>query len=86
METELERVGDWARERIKAGQEPPWTYYKLMQLVDAIEGLSGRFTLPTEDLQRSPDSSESDPQPQAKVVSLDSIRPRPMQTPAESPN
>ena len=39
MQNQLDDIADWARRRIRAGEEPPWAYYKLMQLLDAIEGL-----------------------------------------------
>ena len=76
MKAELERISEWARDRIRAGQEPPWTYYKLMQLVDAIEGLREDDPL----TQRMADSLESrEPQDDvrrssAAVVSLDTFR------------
>ena len=31
---ELEICREWARERLKTGAEPPWSYYRLMQLVE----------------------------------------------------
>ena len=38
MQPDLDRIAEWARQRIRSGVETPWTYYKLMQLVDAVEG------------------------------------------------
>lgn len=81
MHTELERVSEWARERIRAGQEPPWTYYKLMQLVDAIESLRDEETTQRmESLLQSPERSLGDVRPQeAGVVSLNTFRRPPVQ-------
>lgn len=83
-DADLDRVAEWARDRIHAGQEPPWSYYKLMQLIDAVEGLKNDcpLILRTEDLPRAADTPESGPQLSGQVVALDSIRPRPPQTPA----
>lgn len=76
MQSELERVSEWARERIRAGQEPPWTYYKLMQLVDAIESLSDEAAKQRmESSLQSPERSQDDVRPQAAgIVSLDTFR------------
>lgn len=76
MQDELERVSEWARDRIRAGQEPPWTYYKLMQLVDAIESLRDPdATQRMENSLQSPERSQDDVRPQqAAVVSLDIFR------------
>lgn len=78
MDETLERVGDWARERIRAGQEPPWSYYKLMQLLDALEGLRGdnELTLRMASSLKSPELRDDDPQPTGQVLSLDALRPR----------
>jgi len=38
-DAELERVRRWAQSKLDAGQEPPWAWYRYMQLVDAINGI-----------------------------------------------
>lgn len=81
MQSELERVSEWARDRIRAGQEPPWTYYKLMQLVDAIESLRDPdATQRMENSLQSPERQDDAHQPAAGVVSLDTFR-RPLGSP-----
>ena len=77
MTNELERVAEWARDRIRSGLEPPWTYYKLMQLVDAIEGLreDGPTKQRMENSLRSHEQSRADaPQSPGQVVELDAFR------------
>lgn len=76
MQDTLDRVSDWARERIQAGQEPPWTYYKLMQLIDALEGLraDSAITPQMESLLRSPERSDSVRPQEAQIVDLDMLR------------
>lgn len=78
MEKTLESVQAWATERLRSGTEPPWSYYRLMQLLDAIAGLRD----PDADITRgySPQSeqrSESGPQREADIVQLDTVRRRP---------
>lgn len=36
---ELERVLAWAKSRLQGGEEPPWTFYELMKLAEALEAL-----------------------------------------------
>lgn len=76
MEQTLEEVADWARGRVQGGQEPPWTYYKLMQLIDAVEGLKGvpPGRLSTESSPQSPALPDSAPRPTGHVVELNSVR------------
>ena len=35
----LERAIEWADERLRSGTEPPWSYYRLMQLKEAATQL-----------------------------------------------
>lgn len=35
----MNTVRDWAKERLQSGMEPPWSFYRLMQAVDAIDNL-----------------------------------------------
>lgn len=37
--SELERVREWAIERLTTGNEPPWSWYQLMKLREASEAL-----------------------------------------------
>lgn len=34
---ELESVRHWALKKLSAGDEPPWVWYRYMQLADALE-------------------------------------------------
>lgn len=34
---ELKTVKAWAQSRINKGEEPPWSWYKFMQLIEALE-------------------------------------------------
>ena len=52
---ELERVRDWAIEKLTKGEEPPWSWYQHMKLREALDAiLAGmEVTRPMEDLQGS---------------------------------
>lgn len=76
MKDELDRIAEWARDRIRSGLEPPWAYYKLMQLVDAVEGL-GEDDPTRQRMENSLQSRErldAVPRPLGQVVSLDAFR------------
>lgn len=75
MEKTLADVQAWATERLRSGAEPPWSYYRLMQLVDALVGLRDPDGDLTKDhsLQSEPHSG-SDPRPAAPIVRLDDAR------------
>jgi hypothetical protein len=51
---ELERVRDWAIAKINEGSEPPWSWYQLMKLREAVEAILAGMavTQPMEDSQR----------------------------------
>lgn len=34
---ELERVREWANEKLAAGEEPPWAWYQYMKLTEALD-------------------------------------------------
>jgi hypothetical protein len=73
---DLKRAIDWANERLRSGAEPPWSYYRLMQLKEAaaelLEGM--RSTQPMEGSQESLPHSASEIQPSASVLQLDTAR------------
>lgn len=52
---ELERVREWAADRLTTGNEPPWVWYQLMKLREASEALMAGMdaTQPMADLQES---------------------------------
>lgn len=37
MEVKLRDVREWAKAKIRAGNEPPWTWYQYMKLIEAID-------------------------------------------------
>jgi len=40
---ELQRMLDWANQKIEAGEEPPWAWYQYMKLRETLEAiLEGR--------------------------------------------
>jgi hypothetical protein len=39
MRQELERVREWAIEKLTTGAEPPWSWYQHMKLREAIEAI-----------------------------------------------
>lgn len=39
MQAELERVRDWAKEKIRDGSEPPWAWYQYMKLVETTDAI-----------------------------------------------
>jgi hypothetical protein len=39
MRDELQKVRDWANEKIAAGQEPPWAWYQYMKLRETCDAI-----------------------------------------------
>jgi len=76
VKNQLIEIQDWAQERLRSGTEPPWNYYRLMQLIDAIENLdTGPIAAFTMDrLQQSESHTGTDHQPEGDVVRLDNVR------------
>ena len=37
MREELQKVRDWAANKIATGQEPPWAWYQYMKLCEAVD-------------------------------------------------
>lgn len=52
---QLKDVRQWAKDKIAGGQEPPWSWYQHMKLVDAIDAILGgaKCTITTENLPQS---------------------------------
>jgi len=51
---ELNRVREWAQEKISAGSEPPWAWYQYMKLIESVDAiLEGMAATTTENLQQS---------------------------------
>jgi hypothetical protein len=57
--SELERMRDWAAQRLSAGQEPPWDWYQLMKLREALAALiESEVQNATQPTEGRPESSE----------------------------
>ena len=76
IDTHLAAAIDWAEKRLRTGTEPPWSYYRLMQLKEAAtELLAGiESTSPTGHSQQSESHPESDRPQEAGIVRLDTAR------------
>ena len=86
MQPELERIRDWAKDKLQSGSEPPWAWYQYMKLCEVVEAiLAGMVvTIPA-------DSPQSD-QPPEKHLRLvddtdrqDNSQPRPAGLPVQMP-
>ena len=56
MRNELQRVRDWANERIKSGQEPPWAWFQYMKLRENIDQILVAMDSVTSSPQPAPHS------------------------------
>jgi len=54
--TELNRVRQWAHDKIQAGSEPPWAWYQYMKLIEAIDAIKDGMAATT--TENSPQSAE----------------------------
>lgn len=53
MKAKLEEVREWAKSKIASGAEPPWSWYQLMKLIEAVDTiLEGQACITTENSQR----------------------------------
>jgi hypothetical protein len=51
---ELQKVRDWADEKIATGAEPPWSWFRYMKLRETLdEIIAGMSVVKTESSQRS---------------------------------
>lgn len=51
---ELNRVREWAQEKIDAGSEPPWAWYQYMKLIETVRTiLDGMDATTTENSPQS---------------------------------
>ena len=37
---EMTKLKDWAQDRLREGGEPPWSFYFMIQLIEAVDVLS----------------------------------------------
>jgi hypothetical protein len=45
MREELEKIREWADSKIAAGSEPPFAFYRYMQLREAADAILGGFSM-----------------------------------------
>jgi hypothetical protein len=83
----LERSREWAKERLRSGTEPPWSYYRLMQLVDAVDSLlAGQSVVsPMDHLQQSEPTEGVAPPQEGNIYRLDAVQRHRAETPIQMP-
>ena len=67
MKQQLSRVRDWAHKKVRSGEEPPWSWYQYMKLIEAsetiLDGLDAARTERAPQSRRlSPESSRVEPE------------------------
>jgi len=72
----LDKVAEWANQRVESGHEPPWTYNKLKKLAElAIQLSKGmEVAIKMECSQQSYELQETDLQQQGNIIRLSSAR------------
>ena len=86
MRGELEKVLEWASEKLAAGQEPPWAWYQYMKLCETLEAILAGMDSTTTD--HSPQSAQH---PEKHLQLVDSSDPqdnaprRPVGLPTQTP-
>lgn len=58
MREELQQVRDLADLKIRSGQEPPWTWYQYMKLVEAADAILAGLNKATDSQQSAPRPGE----------------------------
>ena len=58
---ELNRVREWAQEKIDAGSEPPWAWYQYMRLIDTVSTILDGMNATT--TENSPQSAQHQEKP-----------------------
>jgi hypothetical protein len=86
MRDELTRVREWAAAKLTTGAEPPWSWYQLMKLNEAIDAiLAGMAVVTTE--SSPPEGAR--PETHLRLVEAtcpqDTSRPRPAGLPVQLP-
>ena len=60
IRADLERIREWAGDKIGAGNEPPWAWYQYMKLRETIDAiLGGMAVVTTADSPRSEQRQDS---------------------------
>jgi len=76
---EFEVLEEWAVRRMHEGDDPPWVWYRLMQLRDAIDGCKRSYGVVSQteaDLQELMERQDISPPQQGEVVQLKTSRRR----------
>ena len=83
----LEQARDWAKGKLETGQEPPWSWYQLMKLVETTEAILARMeaTSSTENLRQSAEHSGKPLQLVGSTRSQDSVPHHPADVPVQTP-
>lgn len=54
MKSELEKIRNWAQQKLNAGNEPPWAWYQYMKLTETLDAIiQGMNATTTENSQQS---------------------------------
>jgi hypothetical protein len=51
---ELERVREWALQKLATGEEPPWAWYQYMKLRETLDAILGGIDAVTPQTENSP--------------------------------
>jgi hypothetical protein len=51
---ELERVRDWALQKLATGEEPPWAWYQYMKLRETLDAILAGMKAVTPQTENSP--------------------------------
>jgi hypothetical protein len=51
---ELERVREWALQKLATGEEPPWAWYQYMKLRETLDAILGGIDAVTSQTENSP--------------------------------
>jgi hypothetical protein len=54
MRAELERVREWALQKIATGEEPPWAWYQYMKLRETLDAILAGMDAVTPQTENSP--------------------------------
>jgi hypothetical protein len=67
--TELERVLNWANDKLATGAEPPWAWYQYMKLRETLEAILAGIQATSIQTESSPQSEPPSPGGLRLVVS-----------------
>ena len=83
MQPELERIRDWAKDKLQSGNEPPWAWYQYMKLVETADAILAVMsaTSPMENSQQSAEHQEKHLQLVGSTHSQDNVQSHPAGSP-----